>query len=975
MNWWNVLRQWAIAVALVLLPAAAFAQDAVITGTITDSTGGVLPGVSVTATHQATGNRFNAVTDERGVYRIAARVGVYQIVAELQGFRAVTREGLELLVGQTMTVNLPMLEATATETVTVTAETPLLNTVTSSLGGNVDPRQVQELPAAGRNWMGLALLAPGSRTSPTNAGAPLPDRNGGEAREFQLNLDGQQISSELGAGNQPRFSADSIAEFQFVSNRFDATQGRSSGVQVNAITRSGSNRLSGLFRTNFRDTSFNAEDPVLNRVVPISNQQYSTTVGGPIVRDKLHYFGNFEYERNPLTSVWNTPYPAFNIDLQGTTTRKLGGARLDYQLSSQTRLMGKFSRHKTFEPFGPGASNSHPAQTGTNDERNEEYTGQFTQVLTNRMLNEVKGGYSHFGFANELLTNWSKHWQAPRVTNGHPRITLTGFSIAGNANYPRHRDQRVSFVRDDFTYAYDMHGRHDLKAGAEFVRHFEDSENCNRCGGEIDARNFNTSTTPNAAALLVSFFPDPFNVDTWNLAALTPYTRSYTVGVGTFPLQYGQPKFASWLQDDWRISGRLTLNLGVRYDVSLNSWANDVGVPPFYSPGRPNDINNVQPRVGFAYQWNDRTVIRGGSGLYFADALTIDAFWPYYNAQLARPQFFPDGRADFAANPLNGAPLPTFDQAQSLFCNSPQQAANFAAWQARNFAGTAPCLLNTYQEMPAPDEYMKQARSWQNSIGVQRQFGNTMAFDVDYVYTQGRSEKDTIDNVNLSYNPTTGVNLPYTNRASLPYPQYGLISMIPHNTRSGYHGMQTQFTKRMSQRWQASATYTLSWFKDASNQPFSGLVIVPFPVTPDLGNEYTLADSDQRHRAVLSGIWEVGKGFQLSGLHYLGAGIRSALTYGGDLRGVGAGGSARLRPNGTIAPRNDFIQPAQNKTDVRIQQRVPLGDRVRIDLLAEAFNVFNRPNWGITTQESSTNFGLRTSGQNRTVQLGFRLTY
>ena len=152
---------------------------------------------------------------------------------------------------------------------------------------------------AGRNWMGLALLAPGSRTSSTNATAPLPDRNNGEAREFQLNLDGQQISSELGAGNQPRFSQDSIAEFQFISNRFDATQGRSTGVQVNAITKSGSNRLSGPLPDQLpRQQLQRAGSQSLNRVVPIQNQQYSTAVGGPIITDKLHYFGNFEYERD-----------------------------------------------------------------------------------------------------------------------------------------------------------------------------------------------------------------------------------------------------------------------------------------------------------------------------------------------------------------------------------------------------------------------------------------------------------------------------------------------------------------------------------------------------------------------------------------------------------------------------------------------------------------------------------------------------
>src|SRR4030095_9017108 len=148
----------------------------------------------------------------RRLCRSGARAGVYKLTAELPGFRAVTRDGLELLVGQVMTVNLPMLEATAVETVTVTAETPLLNTATSSLGGNVDPRQIQELPVNGRNWMGLALLAPRSRTTAVNATTPLPDRNGGEAREFQLNVDGQQVSADIGTGGQPRYSQDSIAE-------------------------------------------------------------------------------------------------------------------------------------------------------------------------------------------------------------------------------------------------------------------------------------------------------------------------------------------------------------------------------------------------------------------------------------------------------------------------------------------------------------------------------------------------------------------------------------------------------------------------------------------------------------------------------------------------------------------------------------------------------------------------------------------
>ena len=174
--------------------------------------------------------------------------------------------------------------------------------------------------------MSLALLAPGNRT---NAQGALPVQDRGDVREFQLNVDGQQVTSNLGTGNQARYSNDSIAEFQFISNRFDATQGRSSGVQVNAITKSGTNRFAGSLVGNFRDSKFNAEDPVLERVLPYSNQQISGTVGGPILPNRLHFFGNYEYERQPLTSIWNTAYPAFNVELNGIRNVKLGGVRGD----------------------------------------------------------------------------------------------------------------------------------------------------------------------------------------------------------------------------------------------------------------------------------------------------------------------------------------------------------------------------------------------------------------------------------------------------------------------------------------------------------------------------------------------------------------------------------------------------------------------------------------------------------------------
>ena len=200
--------------------------------------------------------------------------------------------------------------------------------------------------------------------------------------------------------------------------------------------------------------------------------------------------------------------------------------------------------------------------------------------------------------------------------------------------------------------------------------------------------------------------------------------------------------------------------------------------------------------------------------------------------------------------------------------------------------------------------------------------------------------------------------------------------MNAHLGRSSYHALQTSVTKRYSDRWQGSATYTLSGLWNADTKPFSGLEQVTFDTTPDLGGEWGFSADDQRHRAVFNGIWQVGYGFQVSALHFFAAGIRQPHTYGGDVRGAGANFSQRLRPDGTIVPRNDLIAPAQNRTDIRFQQRIPLGGRVAIDGIAEMFNTFNRPNWGIGTVESTTaQFLQHTSAQVRTMQFGFRLTF
>ena len=198
------------------------------------------------------------------------------------------------------------------------------------------------------------------------------------------------------------------------------------------------------------------------------------------------------------------------------------------------------------------------------------------------------------------------------------------------------------------------------------------------------------------------------------------------------------------------------------------------------------------------------------------------------------------------------------------------------------------------------------------------------------------------------------------------------------------HQLQTAFTKRMSNRWQASATYTLAGYWDRDAQPLSGLGgEVPFPVTPDLGGEYSFAENDQRHRAVFNGIWDMGYGFQLSGLYFFGSGARFFTNYGGDLRNTGGANriDGRLRPDGTIVPRNNLVGQSLHRVDLRIQRRFAFGNRMRLDGILEAFNLFNHENYGsYVTAESNRNYGLPTQNANivyqpRMFQVGFRASF
>ena len=968
---WTVLGGLTLACVLLLAPAVE-AQEAAISGTITDTTGGVLPGVVVTAVHEASGNTFEAVTDSAGGYRLSVRIGTYRLRSELPGFAPLDRGGLQLQVGQQAVINLQMAPATLQESVTVTADAPLIDVTQSNLGSTIGAEQVENLPLNGRNWVDLTLLSPGSKQ---NFIAETP------AVSFQLNVDGQQVTQLIATTfGQPRFSKDTIAEFEVLTNRFDARQGRSMGIQVNAITKSGTNTGAGTISGYFRDDNFNAADPIQNRVLPYSNQQFSATYGGPIFRDRFHYFANFEYEREPYVRTYSSPFPSFNIDQPGTRTEKKGGVRLDYQFSSRTRLTVRTNIQRSFDPLDArwSGGNLHPASATAVPKESESVANRLTHVIGDRAVNELAVNWNRYHWKTQPIVNWPNHPLAPfGMTNGSPTIQLRGYRIGQQHNRsPQILTEKGPSLRNDFTYTFNKGGRHDLNLGGEYIYSSQPIFLGINSNGFLDLQG---GAVP---ANIEQLFPVWNDISTWNLNALSPIARFYQLAVGDFESNNPITSLAGWAQDNWTL-GRLTLNLGVRYDIIKGTYGEERGFDPWLSPNRPLDKDNIQPRLGFAYSINDRTLMRGGWGLFYGGG-TGAAHAYYTETQIINVQVNNDGRPDFASNPFNG-PIPTYEEV------------------VRSGA-----LRSLFLVLPADHPEIPFAH--QASVGVQRQFGSTMSVSADLVYSDERSALVPMD-INIAYNPATEANYPFNDQTRRPNRGWGNVQMNQHVPKGGEDlGLQLELNKRMSHNWQASLGYSLSAGWDYQYPPVRTAAGCQYPLTNPSPGVFTcdapinlhpalqyerFRSPDQMHRLTLNGIWQLPYGFQASGLYFFADNGKTTPNSGVDVFATGSlppaflpgtvpavnQGLGRLRANGTLIERNSFDRADLHRVDIRLLKRVNLGPRVALDGTVEVFNLFNHENYNsFVVNESARNFGAPSfdssiAFQPRTMQFGVRVAF
>jgi hypothetical protein len=932
---------------LVATASPAFAQvEATIVGTALDESKAVLPGVTVTATGVGTGRVFVDVTNARGEYRLVGmQAGKYRVQAELAGFAQSVLPEVELLVGQNATITFTMKVANVEETLTVSATSPLVDTRQAQVSGNVDRRQMEELPVNGRNWLQLSTMVKGITANQiTDTSTP----NGStRTAAFRVNLDGQEITQETSVTGfgQPGISRDAIAEYQIVTNMFDITMGRSVGIQVQAISKAGANTYSGSTYGYFRNDKLNAADAYTGKVLPYSNQQVGGTFGGPIIKDKLHYFFSYEYQREPTSTVIGpAPYRGETITLPTDTYQHYALGRGDYQLGNKDHLLIRGNYFNWQNPHFVGATTS-PTRAAERFHHSNFLTGNWSRVMRNNLLQELKVNWFHYQFINAPASDGPQG----------PEYIFAGLTIGPNWNYPEDWNQ------DHVTATYDLKwhkGSHDIKIGSELKIEKDAGWWRARERGQLF---FTALPADIARRVPLAAWNTPSQWDLTGLDSIANRFDIYYAKGDDWTYNVPRPMYAGWVGDTWAVNNRLTLNLGVRYDAAWKDFVspgnmettliinNGFDTKDYGYKNNIRDLNNFAPRAGFA--WNvtgaNDLVIRGGSGLFFGtqggnQAVDSQLFG---GQRILVASFANDGKPGFVTDPTRGA------------------SANDV------ISGKVPLPPQTISVI---DHDFKMPSTWQSMLGFQKQINDVTGFDADLVYYKGMNEDEQLD-PNVFYDPVTGFPK-NPSRFGRPNPAYGPINLKASNGYSDYFAVASSFTRRYRKNFQAGLTYTLMFFKNdtgISSAGYGSQLLNPF----DVGAEWARSAEFQRHTLNANGVWNLRWGMLVAGSFHYGSGNYATLTSPADPLGQ-VNGARRVLADLTVLPRNTFRQDPWQSLDLRVSKDVRVGT-IKFTGMAEVFNLYNYDRFNRNTIVGNALFGQATSsaGTPRTGQLAFRISF
>jgi hypothetical protein len=1022
-------RTWFLAALLLAVSSALFGQAASgtgsISGLVTDPTGAVMTGADIAIRDLETNVNRTLKSNDAGVYEmVALKPGQYEIKGSKQGFATLVRTPITVSVGQQALVNLAMQVSQTSETVTVSGDTEAVDTSKTDVSSVVNLKDMMNLPMSGRRWDSFALSTPGTTN---DGGFGLLSFRGMSGLYNNNMIDGmdnnQAFFSEAKGRTRLNFaySIDAIQEFQVGNSAFSAQYGRAAGGVVNAVTKSGGNDIHGTGFYLMRDDSMNAANPFsANQLVAVGlpgkpndrRQQFGGSLGGPIKKDKLFYFGNYEQQkRNFPMSVVPSSSTFFNSTCtapgcpgvvsffqslvenqprQGNESVGLG--KIDDNLNSRNTLTGSVNILRWDSPNGiqtAPSSSVHHTMNGSDDVNSETLIGKWTSNFTPTFLSELRFQYGR-DFEFELPNS-----PGPSVsTTGGINFGLPNF--LPRAAYPD--EKRIQFSQN----LNWLHGRHSVKFGWDITRVDDLLINLFSGGGV-----YSYSTLNN------------FALDCGNAAQPIPLTNclAATSGVGTVGAHYntftqafdllgaaGRTDFKTWdmagyFEDTFRLRNNLTLNLGLRYEVETMPPLHGNSLEPRTS-ALNTDTNNFGPRLGLSWDPNNdqKTVIRLGGGIYYgrtqnstiANLITNNGirFVSYMLTPQPGAPTFPNV---FSAPPSSSGLKPDIVFADPHFANPITYQAQFSIEREifHNTTLSAIYMTNRGQRMPV--------------------FLDTnLPTPILNTYTVCGTVVNGTPSSSSCANPAGTITVPFFT-GPRPNPNFGFMTDVASVVNTWYNGLVIQAKHRFSHGFQFDAGFT--WSKaqddDQNSTTFTTSDSASNPL--NLKGDYSLSDFDQRKRFTMSGVWELPThniqskglkravdGFQLSAIVALVDGRPYSGTISGNPRSpsplgtnsgpLGIGGSSRFPGVG----RNIFTSPGANSVDVRLSRSINLGERVRWLLIAEAFNVANRYEItsvnmtqyvfsGITLFPQSS-FGTRSaSGTNlfgaRQVQLGTRITF
>ncbi|MEP7341899.1 MAG: carboxypeptidase regulatory-like domain-containing protein [Acidobacteriota bacterium] len=934
---------------LIILRTQAIAQNAsgAITGAVTDPNGEVIPGATVTVKNTATGAGRTLTTRTEGNYAVEnLPPGEYEVKVESKGFTSQLKV-LTVAVGNTTTGNFSLSIGSASQTVEVVGGgSPLLNTTDSSLGGIVTQRQIESLPLNGRSFLSVAALEPGVTVTYQATSGVLNQNDfiqvgvgGAPSYMTTISVDGSRVNDRITGGTSQNFSSETVQEFQIGTIGFDLSTGTVSSGAVNIISRGGSNNFHGSAFLYYRDHNMAAfsglrrpctgqatdsplcgnagtrkrlEDPFFVR------RQYGGTIGGPVKKNKLFFFAN--YERSDQVGAQQVVFSdpllfGLNHVAKVPFDQHLIGTRIDYTVNQKHTAFVRGNIDKNDSVSGTGMESNWIASS------NYSYQTQFglTSVLNPKLVNDFRFSYSYF--RNRLFAPTQSVCEGlagdPRYCIGVGGTLISffgGLSIGNNANVPQDRHPRTYQFTDNVSRTF---GTHRLRFGGNWEHIFSHGSWNRNFAGTFGV--FSPTTIAASNPTLYATLPASLKlgytgpVATFAELLQLPMTGALTIGIGD-PIQPTKQNFDAlatnnhvrlYVQDAWQIRPKLTLNYGLAWSWEDNVVYHIYDRSPYLSafnlkPGKiPQDWNNFDPALGYAWSFKDKTVFRGSVSLHHTSAnrsylklqdqilngpagtgLTSSS-----SSSLGNPKL----GAGTTCNPvvagtcINFATvLPTNLTGQELLNYLPTLRGILEAQQAR-FNGQDLSVRNIDVRKQAPT-YLTEAIFDANfrtpytihvNAGVQRQLMHNLSVSADFVMRRGvkfGAYEGYMDDVNRwnrfsSYSiiPTSGVAVPVRNpvlpactsaqaadpkaRCSTGVIYYGSPSIL-----SRYSALQIKLDKRFSQGFMITGAYALQRY--TTYAPANGATPNSFN---DSAQNFGISGASPKHQFTFSGIWDLPK--------------------------------------------------------------------------------------------------------------------